>query len=64
MKILKQLSKFFLVFFILSIFIKSAVSNEPVDIWNIEKKDSITEEDLNENNKNINLDYFNNFSYY
>ena len=54
MKILKQLSKFFLVFFILSIFIKSAVSNEPVDIWNIEKKENVVEETLKENNVSIN----------
>ena len=54
MKILKQLSKFFLVFFILSIFIKSAVSNEPVDIWNIEKKENVVEETLKENNVSFN----------
>ena len=50
MKILKQLSKFFLIFFILSIFTKSVVSNEPVDIWNIEKKENVIEETLKENN--------------
>ena len=54
MKILKQLSKFFLIFFILSIFTKSAVSNEPVDIWNIEKKENVVEEKLKENNVSIN----------
>ena len=54
MKILKQLSKFFLIFFILSIFTKSVVSNEPVDIWNIEKKENVIEETLKENNVSIN----------
>ena len=58
MKILKQLSKFFLIFFILSIFTKSAVSNEPVDIWNIEKKENVVEETLKENNVSINNENF------
>ena len=38
MKILKLLSKFLLILFLSIIFFKSAVSNEPVDIWNIEKE--------------------------
>ena len=58
MKILKQLSKFFLIFFILSIFTKSVVSNEPVDIWNIEKKENVIEETLKENNVSINNENF------
>ena len=37
MKILKQLSKFFLFTFLL---INPVSANEPVDIWNIEKKDT------------------------
>ena len=38
MRILKQLSKFFIVLLISIAFFKSATSNEPVDIWKIEKK--------------------------
>ena len=58
MKILKQLSKFFLIFLILKIFTKSAVANEPVDIWNIEKKENVVEETLKENNVSINNENF------
>ena len=54
MKILKQLSKFFTIIFISSTFIKSAISNEPVDIWNIEKKENVIEETLLKNNESIN----------
>ena len=46
MKILKQLSKFFLFTFLL---INSVSANEPVDIWNIEKKDTEENEILIEN---------------
>ena len=46
MKILKQLSKFFLFTFLL---INPVRANEPVDIWNIEKKDTEENEILIEN---------------
>ena len=46
MKILKQLSKFFLFIFLL---INTVSANEPVDIWNIEKKDTEENEILIEN---------------
>ena len=46
MKILKQLSKFFLFTFLL---INPVSANEPVDIWNIEKKDTEEKEILIEN---------------
>ena len=46
MKILKQLSKFFLFIFLL---INPVSANEPVDIWNIEKKDTEENEILIEN---------------
>jgi len=39
MKILKLLSKYFIILLLFSIFAKTAISNEPVDIWNIEKKE-------------------------
>ena len=54
MKTLKPLSKFFIILFLCSFFVKTAVSNEPVDIWNIEKKANVIEEKLIENKKNIN----------
>ena len=54
MKILKLLSKFFVILFLCSFFVKTAISNEPVDIWNIEKKENIIKEKLIENEKNIN----------
>ena len=38
MKILRLLNKKFIIFFFL--FFNAAVSNEPVDIWNIDKKDN------------------------
>ena len=46
MKILKQLSKFFLFTFLL---INPVSANEPVDIWNIEKKDTKENEIIIEN---------------
>ena len=46
MKILKQLSKFFLFTFLL---INPVSANEPVDIWNIKKKDTKENEILIEN---------------
>ncbi len=54
MKILKLLSKFFIIIFLSSAYAKLAISNEPVDIWNIEKKENVIEEELIENKKNIN----------
>ena len=38
MKILKLLSKFFISLLLFCTFAKTAISNEPVDIWKIEKK--------------------------
>ena len=54
MKTLKPLSKFFIILFLCSFFVNTAISNEPVDIWNIEKKANVIEEKLIENKKNIN----------
>ncbi len=54
MKILKQLSKFFIILFIFSNFVKLANANEPIDIWNIEKKEITNEKKLLENNESIN----------
>ena len=54
MKTLKPLSKFFIILFLCSFFVNTAISNEPVDIWNIEKKENTIEEKLIENKKNIN----------
>jgi len=53
MKTLKLLSKFFIIVFLCSFFVKTAISNEPVDIWNIEKKANDIEEKLIENKKGI-----------
>ena len=46
MKILKLLSNFFIILLLFSIFAKTAISNEPVDIWKIEKKENTSEEKL------------------
>ena len=54
MKILKQLSKFFIILLIALTFVKPAISNEPIDIWNIEKKENGAEETLIKNNASIN----------
>jgi len=54
MKILKLLSNFFFILFLTSSFFKTAISNEPVDIWNIEKAENTIEEKLLENNESIN----------
>tara|TARA_B100000131_G_scaffold203413_1_gene195333 strand:+ start:169 stop:1908 length:1740 start_codon:yes stop_codon:yes gene_type:complete len=53
MKILKQLSKFFIILFITTFFVKSGNSNEPVDIWSIDKNENVIEETLIENNQSI-----------
>jgi len=54
MKILKLLSKFFIILFLCSFFAKTAISNEPIDIWNIEKTESVIEEKIIKNNISIN----------
>ena len=54
MKILKQLSKFFVILFISITVSGTAISNEPIDIWNIEKKENDIEKSILENNENIN----------
>tara|TARA_Y100000741_G_scaffold107402_1_gene80388 strand:- start:167 stop:1906 length:1740 start_codon:yes stop_codon:yes gene_type:complete len=54
MKILKLLSKFFIFIFILIIYTKTAISNEPVDIWNLEKTENAIEKKIINNNKIIN----------
>ena len=53
MKILKQLSSFFFVFLVCNP-INNIKANEPVDIWNIEKKEveTISEENLSDENSN------------
>ena len=43
MKILKLLSKFLIIFLYIGFSINSATSNEPVDIWNINKKEDSVE---------------------
>ena len=58
MKILKQLSKFFVIFFLFSFFTNTSISNEPVDIWNIEKKENTIEEKLIKSKKGINNETF------
>ena len=49
MKTLKLLSNFFIIVFLCSFFVKKAISNEPVDIWNIEKKANVIDEKVIEN---------------
>tara|TARA_Y100000746_G_scaffold163857_1_gene141277 strand:- start:905 stop:2647 length:1743 start_codon:yes stop_codon:yes gene_type:complete len=51
MKILRLLSKFFISLFVYIFFINSSISNEPVDIWNIEKTENVIEKKLLNNNK-------------
>ena len=55
MKILKLLSKYFTIFIALILFINTAISNEPVDIWNIEKTENVIQKKAI-NNDNINID--------
>ena len=55
MKILKLLSKFFIILIGCSFFFNSAISNEPVDIWNIEKTENVIQKKAI-NNDNINID--------
>ena len=52
MKILKLLSRFSIILLLFFISLKTAFSNEPVDIWNIEKKNN-DEKELIENNEII-----------
>ncbi len=56
MKILKQLSKYFLIFITYCFPINSAISNEPVDIWNIEKSENVIEKKTVNNDKKDNKD--------
>ena len=53
MKISKLLSNFFIIFLVYCFFIKTSLSNEPVDIWEIEKKNN-PNKIKNENNKTSN----------
>ena len=54
MTILKRLNKFFIILLIQVTFAQSAISNEPVDIWNIEKNENVIKETFVENNEIIN----------
>ena len=51
MKILRLSSKFFISLVVYIFFINSSISNEPVDIWNIEKTENVIEKKLLNNNK-------------
>ncbi len=53
MKTLKPLSKFSIILFLSYTFSQTVYSNEPIDIWNIEKNDSVIEKKLLENKNNI-----------
>ncbi len=53
MKTLKQLSKYLIILLLFCFSLKKAVSTEPVDIWNIEKKENIVEDKSINNKKNI-----------
>ena len=54
MKILKQLSKYFIIFTLNCFFINIAISNEPVDIWNIEKTEEVIQKKItNDDKENI-----------
>ena len=54
MKILKQLSKYFIIFTLNCFFINTAISNEPVDIWSIEKTEDVIQKKLtNDDKENI-----------
>ena len=55
MKILRLSSKFFISLVVYIFFINSSISNEPVDIWNIEKTENVIEKKLL-NNKIENID--------
>ena len=55
MKILKLLSKFYIIFFAFCFYIQISYSNEPVDIWKIEKIKNTNETTL-ENNETSNLE--------
>ncbi len=49
----KLLSKIFTIIFIFLFYSKTTLSNEPVDIWKIEKKENLNEEILLDNNEDI-----------
>lgn len=53
MKILKLLSKFFVILIAYNLFIKTTIANEPVDIWNIEKAENAIEKKSIKDNKSI-----------
>ncbi len=50
MKILRLLNKLFTIFIAYIVLINTAISNEPVDIWNIEKTENVIEKKLLKNN--------------
>ena len=50
MKILRLLNNFFKILFAYFLMINFAISNEPVDIWNIEKTQNVIEKKLLKNN--------------
>ena len=54
MKTSRLLSKFFAILLILGSSLKTSLSNEPVDIWKIEKKENTTDKILIENEKKDN----------
>ena len=49
----KLLNKIFTILFIFLFYSKTTLSNEPVDIWKIEKKENLNEEILLDNNEDI-----------
>ena len=53
MKILRLLNKFFIIFITLYFLNQSLLANEPIDIWNIEKK-IISNKTKSENNQTDN----------
>ena len=54
MTILRLSNKFFIFLIVYIFFINYAISNEPVDIWNIEKTENVIEKKLLDNNKENN----------
>ena len=54
MKTLKLLSKYFIIFILNCFFVNIAISNEPVDFWNIEKTEDVIQKKLtNDDKENI-----------
>ena len=56
MKNLRKLNKFFIIFLLYSHFPESVLSNEPVDIWDIKKKEDTNKEIILENESNNSLE--------